>query len=56
MKKLMSGLLATSMAASFAIASVVPVNATPVFLPKADSAQTDGVQNVQFGTGTQLDK
>ena len=38
MKKLMSGLLATSLAASFAVASVVPVNATPVFVPKADTA------------------
>ena len=47
MKKLLSGLLATTLAASFAIASVVPVNATPVFVPKADTAQTD-VQNVQY--------
>ncbi len=47
MKKLLSGLLATTLAASFAVASVVPVNATPVFVPKADTAQTD-VQNVQY--------
>ena len=55
MKKLLSGLLATSLAASFAIASVVPVNATPVFVPKADTAQTD-VQNVQYQPWRRLNR
>ena len=47
MKKLMSGLLATTLAASFAFASMVPANAAPVFVPKTEAAQTD-VQNVQY--------
>ena len=33
MKKLMSGLLATTLAASFAFASMVPANAAPIFVP-----------------------
>jgi hypothetical protein len=47
MKKLMSGLLATTLAASFAFASVVPVNAAPVFVPRTEAAQSD-VQTVQY--------
>jgi BA14K-like protein len=44
MRKLLSGLCATTLAASFAMASVVPVNAAPVFVPKAPTAQSDVVQ------------
>ena len=47
MKKLMSGLLATTLAASFAIASVVPLNAAPVFAPKSEQVRTD-VEKVQY--------
>jgi hypothetical protein len=44
MKKFLSGLCATTLAASFAIASVVPVNAAPAFVPKAPVAQSDVIQ------------
>jgi hypothetical protein len=43
MNKLVSGFLATALATSFAVASIVPVNAAPVYVP-----QTAGVSsNVQ---------
>ena len=45
MNKLLSGLMATTLAASFAIASVVPLNAAPVYVPKSEQVQTD-VQQV----------
>ncbi|WP_353641650.1 BA14K family protein [Mesorhizobium sp. WSM2239] len=44
MRKLLSGLCATTLAASFAIASAVPVNAAPVFVPQAPVAQSDVIQ------------
>ena len=44
MRKFLSGLCATTLAASFAIASAVPVNAAPVFIPKAPVAQSDIIQ------------
>jgi hypothetical protein len=44
MRKILSGLCATTLAASFAIASVVPVNAAPVVVPKAPVAQSDVIQ------------
>jgi hypothetical protein len=47
MKKLMSGLLATTLAASFAFATLAPVNAAPVFVPRTQAAQSD-VQTVQY--------
>ena len=47
MKKLMSGLLATTLAASFAFATIVPVDAAPVFVPRTQAAQSD-VQPVQY--------
>ena len=45
MNKLLSGLMATALAASFAIASVMPLNAAPVYVPKSEQVQTD-VQQV----------
>ena len=45
MNKLLSGLMATTLVASFAIASVVPSNAAPVYVPKSEQVQTD-VQQV----------
>lgn len=45
MNKLLSGLMATTLAASFAIASVVPLNAAPVYVPKSEQVKTD-VQQV----------
>ena len=47
MKKLMSGLLATTLAASFAFATIAPVKAAPVFVPNTQAAQSD-VQTVQY--------
>ncbi|NGO52358.1 BA14K family protein [Allomesorhizobium camelthorni] len=41
MRKLLSGLCATTLAASFAIASAVPVNAVPLIVPQAPVAQSD---------------
>jgi hypothetical protein len=45
MNKLLSGLMATALVGSFAIASVIPANAAPVYVPKSDQVQSD-VQNV----------
>ncbi|MGF7006915.1 BA14K family protein [Aminobacter sp. BE322] len=47
MKKIMSGLLATVLATSFAAASVVPVAAAPAFYPKAPEANS-GIEQVQY--------
>ena len=47
MKTLMSGLLATTLAASFAFATIAPVEAAPVFVPRTQAAQSD-VQTVQY--------
>jgi hypothetical protein len=44
MRKLLSGICATTLAASFAIASAVPVNAAPVFVPQAPAAKSDIIQ------------
>jgi hypothetical protein len=44
MRKLLSGLCATTLAASFAIASAMPANAAPVFVPQAPVAQSDIIQ------------
>ena len=44
MRKILSGLCATTLAASFAIASAVPVNAAPVFVPQPPVAQSDIIQ------------
>jgi hypothetical protein len=47
MKKLISGLLATTLAASFALVTILPVDAAPVFVPQTPAAQSD-VQTVQY--------
>jgi hypothetical protein len=47
MRKLLSGLCASSLALSFAVASVAPVNAATFFVPQTIE-QTSDVQNVQF--------
>ncbi|MEO5323636.1 BA14K family protein [Mesorhizobium sp. CC13] len=47
MKKIMSGLLATVLATSFAAASAVPAAAAPAFYPKAPEAKS-GVEQVQY--------
>ncbi len=41
MRKLLSGLCATTLAASFAMASAVPLNAAPLVVPQAPVAQSD---------------
>ena len=45
MNKLLSGLMATALAASFAIAAAMPSNAAPVYVPKSEQVRTD-VDNV----------
>jgi hypothetical protein len=45
MNKLLSGLMATALMGSFAIASVIPANAAPVYVPKSDQVRSD-VENV----------
>ena len=47
MKKFVSGLLAATMAATFAVASVAPVNAAPIFVPKHAQARSN-VEHVEF--------
>ena len=44
MRKFLSGHGATTLAASFAMASVVPGNAAPVFVPKAPAAEAGVIQ------------
>jgi hypothetical protein len=44
MRKLLSGLCATTLAASFAMASALPLNAAPVFVPQAPVAHSDVIQ------------
>ncbi len=39
MRKLLSGICATALAAAFAVSSVVPVNAAPIFVPRAQAVQ-----------------
>jgi hypothetical protein len=48
MKGLMSGILAATLAASFAVASVVPLDAAPIFVPKAADATAKDIQSVQY--------
>jgi hypothetical protein len=45
MNTFLSSLMATALVGSFAIASVVPANAAPVYVPKSDQVRSD-VQNV----------
>lgn len=50
MKKLLSGMCATALAATFAVTSVVPANAAPVFVPRAQAVQPQSdVIQVQDG-------
>ena len=44
MKKLLSGLCATAISMSFAMAPVVPANAAPVYVPPAVQASSDLVE------------
>ena len=39
MRKLLSGICATALAAAFAVSSVVPVNAAPIFVPRVQAVQ-----------------
>lgn len=49
MKMLLSGLMATALAASFAIASGAPANAAPVYVPQSEQAQAPSdLQKVQY--------
>ena len=46
MNKFLSGLMATALVGSFAIASVMPANAAPVYAPKSEQVRTTDVENV----------
>ncbi|WP_254026235.1 BA14K family protein [Mesorhizobium ventifaucium] len=46
MNRIMSGLLATVLSASFAVAQIVPVNAQPIYVPLGQNISSD-VQTVQ---------
>ncbi|RWO53684.1 BA14K family protein [Mesorhizobium sp.] len=46
MNRIMSGLLATVLSASFAVAQIVPVNAQPIYVPLGQNVSSD-VQTVQ---------
>lgn len=48
MKKIMSGLCASTVALAFGLAGLAPVNAAPVFVPQVSGSPSD-IQNVQFG-------
>src|SRR6185436_522360 len=41
MNRFLSGLVATTLAASFAFASALPLNAAPMFVPKSHEVRTD---------------
>ncbi|TIW34802.1 MAG: BA14K family protein, partial [Mesorhizobium sp.] len=45
MNRIMSGLLATALSASFAVAEIVPVNAQPIYVPLGQNVSSD-VQTV----------
>ena len=47
MNKFLSGLMASALVGSFAVASMMPAEAAPVFVPKTEAVQTD-VQNVDY--------
>lgn len=44
MNRLLSGLMATTIAASFAIGSAMPANAAPVFVAQSEQMRTDVVK------------
>jgi hypothetical protein len=44
MKKFLSGIFASALAATFTISGIAPINAAPVFIPKAQAAQTDVIK------------
>jgi hypothetical protein len=48
MRKVLSGVVATALAASFAIASTLPLNAAPVYVPKSAPTVSQDVEKVQF--------
>lgn len=48
MRKILPGLLATTLAATFVVSSALPLNAAPVSVAKPLGVQSD-VQNVQYG-------
>jgi hypothetical protein len=48
MNKILSGLMASTLVASFAVASVMPAEAGPVFVPKTTEAVQTNAQNVDY--------
>ena len=52
MNKFLSGFGATALAASFVVSSMVPVNAAPMFVPSAPTAQSNVIQVEDRDTNT----
>jgi hypothetical protein len=48
MKKLFSGFVATALAATFAVAGAVPLQAAPLFVPKTAQATEGAVVDIQY--------
>ena len=44
MKKFLSGICATALAATFAVSSIMPATAAPIFIPRTQTAQTDAIK------------
>lgn len=55
MKKILSGICASTLALTFGLATLAPVTAAPVFMPKASASSVD-IHNVQFGSDRQRDR
>ena len=55
MKKILSGLCASTLALSFAAATIAPVNAAPIFVPQTAQPSQD-VQNVQYNPSWRGDR
>ena len=55
MKKILSGLCASTLALSFAAATIAPVNAAPIFVPQTAQPFQD-IQNVQFNPSWRGDR
>lgn len=48
MKNILSGICASTLALTFGLATLAPVTAAPVFMPRASESSVN-IQNVQFG-------
>jgi hypothetical protein len=49
MKKLLSGWIATTLAAAFAIGSALPLNAAPIYVPNSEQMRVGAPEPVKYG-------